>query len=74
MARILIAGCGDVGTALGLNLVEAGHQVWGLKRNPATLPAALSGIAADLSQPGNADPAAARSSCCGLCGRSWWLQ
>ncbi len=25
-ARVLIAGCGDVGTALGIRLAEAGHK------------------------------------------------
>ncbi len=49
MARILIAGCGDVGINLGLNLVREGHRVWGLRRNAATLPAALEPVAADLA-------------------------
>jgi len=49
MARILIAGCGDVGSILGLDLVQAGHQVWGLKRHPATLPAGIQPLAADLT-------------------------
>lgn len=51
MADILIAGCGDVGTALGLILTRAGDKVWGLKRNPDTLPAALQALPADLSKP-----------------------
>ena len=38
MSRVLIAGCGYVGTELGIRLAEAGHDVWGLKRNPGTLP------------------------------------
>jgi len=49
MARIVIAGCGDVGTTLGLQLAQAGHTVWGLRRNPARLPAALHPLAADLT-------------------------
>jgi nucleoside-diphosphate-sugar epimerase len=49
MARILIAGCGYVGSVLGLDLVQAGHQVWGLKRDPATLPAGVQPLAADLT-------------------------
>ena len=49
MARILIAGCGDVGIKLGLDLVHEGHKVWGLRRNPAALPAALKPVAADLT-------------------------
>lgn len=51
MARILIAGCGDVGSVLATSLQQAGHEVWGLKRNPATLPSAIRGLAGDLSQP-----------------------
>ena len=49
--RVLIAGCGDVGTALGLRLAAAGHEVWGLRRDPAGLPAALRPLAADLADP-----------------------
>lgn len=51
MTRIVIAGCGDVGTALGLRLTAAGHEVWGLKRNSATLPPAIRPLAADLTRP-----------------------
>lgn len=49
MARIVIAGCGDVGTALGLRLTAAGHDVWGLRRNAGGLPAPLRPLAADLT-------------------------
>jgi nucleoside-diphosphate-sugar epimerase len=48
-ARILIAGCGDVGTVLGLQLVQAGHQVFGVRRNAHLLPAAITPIAADVT-------------------------
>jgi nucleoside-diphosphate-sugar epimerase len=30
--RVLIAGCGDVGNALGRRLIEDGHAVWGVRR------------------------------------------
>jgi nucleoside-diphosphate-sugar epimerase len=46
--KILIAGCGYVGTALGLRLAERGDQVWGLRRDPRALPASLRALAADL--------------------------
>jgi nucleoside-diphosphate-sugar epimerase len=49
VANVLIAGCGYVGTSLGLELLEAGHCVWGLRRNPSLLPAGFAPIAADLS-------------------------
>lgn len=51
MARILIAGCGDVGTTLGQRLAAAGHAVWGLKRQPTDLPEPLQTLAADLTDP-----------------------
>ncbi len=48
MARVLIAGCGYVGCALGIELAEAGHEVYGLRRDPQSLPSQIQGIAADL--------------------------
>ncbi len=51
MARILIAGCGDVGATLGQSLSATGHEVWGLKRRPADLPAGVRPLAADLTDP-----------------------
>lgn len=50
MARILIAGCGDIGIGIGERLVERGHRVFGLRRNPTMLPDTLIGLAADLTQ------------------------
>lgn len=49
--RVLIAGCGYVGQALGKCLREAGHEVWGLRRDPSSLPEAIRPIAADLGRP-----------------------
>ncbi len=49
--RILIAGCGYVGAALGEQLVAAGHEVFGLRRRPEGLPPGIRPIAADLSRP-----------------------
>lgn len=46
--RVLIAGCGYVGTALGLLLAEGGHEVHGLRRDPSGLPAPIQPVAADL--------------------------
>lgn len=51
MLRILIAGCGDVGTTLGLRLAATGHTVWGLNRHPAHLPMGIQPVAADLTDP-----------------------
>ncbi|MBM4256089.1 MAG: SDR family oxidoreductase [Deltaproteobacteria bacterium] len=51
MTRVLIAGCGDVGTELGIRLAGDGHTVWGLRRNCDKLPAGISPFPADLTQP-----------------------
>jgi nucleoside-diphosphate-sugar epimerase len=55
MERVLIAGCGYVGTALGLRLAAAGSTVWGLRRSPGGLPAPLRPLAADLAEPASLD-------------------
>jgi nucleoside-diphosphate-sugar epimerase len=46
---VLLAGCGDLGTEAGLRFAAAGHRVVGWRRSPANLPAAIEGVAADLS-------------------------
>ncbi|WP_439860477.1 NAD-dependent epimerase/dehydratase family protein [Pseudomonas sp. MBLB4136] len=50
--RVLIAGCGDVGTRLGLRLAEGGWAVHGLRRSVACLPAAIRPVTADLQADG----------------------
>ena len=49
MSRVLIAGCGDVGTALGLMLCERGHEVFGARRSAWRLPAPLHPLSIDLA-------------------------
>ncbi len=53
MARILLAGCGSIGTQLGQQLQaqghEQGHEVFGLRRSAVSLP--FPTLQADLSQP-----------------------
>lgn len=49
--RVLIAGCGYVGSELGRRLHAQGHQVWGLRRNPSDLPDGVEPLAADLLDP-----------------------
>lgn len=51
MAKVLIAGCGYVGCALGEMLVEDGHAVFGLRRNPEGLPKGIKPVVADLTLP-----------------------
>jgi nucleoside-diphosphate-sugar epimerase len=48
---ILLAGCGDLGTETGLRFAAQGQRVVGWRRSPAKLPAAIEGVAADLSAP-----------------------
>ncbi|RLV56671.1 SDR family NAD(P)-dependent oxidoreductase [Aeromicrobium phragmitis] len=45
----VIAGCGDLGTRVGLQLAAAGHRVVGLRRNAAVLPAQIEGRSIDLA-------------------------
>lgn len=47
--RILIAGCGDVGSRTAALLAQQGHTVYGLRRTINQLPQCIQGIAADLS-------------------------
>ncbi|HET7230929.1 MAG TPA: SDR family oxidoreductase [Longimicrobium sp.] len=51
MARVLIAGCGYVGGALAEMMAADGHDVWGMRRNPAALPPGVHHLAADLRDP-----------------------
>ncbi|MBM3802586.1 MAG: NAD-dependent epimerase/dehydratase family protein [Acidimicrobiia bacterium] len=48
MARVLIAGCGYAGIALGMRLAREGHVVWGLRRRPELLPAMIHPLKGDL--------------------------
>ncbi len=51
MAKILIAGCGKIGTKLGCNLATAGHQVWGARRNISGIPHQIKPLAVDFLEP-----------------------
>ncbi len=46
--RVLIAGCGYLGSELARRLVAEGHRVWGLKRDPTGLPDGVEPLARDL--------------------------
>lgn len=50
VSNILIAGCGDVGSRLAERLNNAGHQVWGIRRDSTKLPGGIQGIGADLAE------------------------
>lgn len=49
--RVLLVGCGQVGTELGQQLVAAGSQVHALRRNTDDLPQTFEPLAVDLLQP-----------------------
>lgn len=49
--RILIAGCGYVGTALGHRLVEAGHDVIAVRRDASVLPDVFDRRSLELTDP-----------------------
>ncbi len=49
--RLLLAGCGKLGTELGLRRAAAGDRVFGLRRQASLLPAPLEPISADLADP-----------------------
>jgi len=49
--RLLILGCGDIGTRVGLALTEAGWTVIAARRSPERLPAAFTGIPVDMTEP-----------------------
>lgn len=51
--RVLIAGCGDIGTRVAQRLRDCGHEVWGLRRSNASLPAGTILLRADLSDAAN---------------------
>ncbi|OUM40998.1 SDR family oxidoreductase [Arthrobacter sedimenti] len=48
---VLIAGCGDLGTEVGLRLAARGERVIGWRRSPKRIPEGIEGRAADLTQP-----------------------
>jgi len=50
--RVLLAGCGYVGTALAARLAREGAVVWGARRSSADLPPGVLPWSLDLSDPG----------------------
>jgi nucleoside-diphosphate-sugar epimerase len=49
MARVLVVGCGYVGTALAVRLASDGHEVFGLRRSEGALPAGVSLVRGDVT-------------------------
>jgi nucleoside-diphosphate-sugar epimerase len=51
MARVLIVGCGYIGEPLGVRLAQEGHEVFGLRREVASLPTEIHPVPGDVSTP-----------------------
>jgi nucleoside-diphosphate-sugar epimerase len=51
LPRVVLLGCGDIGSQLGLLLRSRGHPVLGLRRRPHLLPEGLPGLALDYTDP-----------------------
>jgi len=49
--RLLILGCGDIGTRVGLAFIEAGWAVIAARRSPERLPAAFTRVRVDMTEP-----------------------
>jgi len=50
MAKIVIAGCGDLGCRLGVSLSQKGHEIHGIRRNIDKLPDIICPIKSDLAE------------------------
>lgn len=50
-ARVMLVGCGRVGTRLGRHLLTSGGEVLALRRDTSGLPAEFTSTAADLREP-----------------------
>ena len=50
MAKILIIGCGDLGTAIATRLFDAGHTLTGVRKSSQLLPHGMQTIQADVTQ------------------------
>lgn len=51
LSRVLVVGCGAIGTQLAHKLSEQGHAVTGLKRHPPASDGRIDYIAADITSP-----------------------
>ena len=51
MAKVLIIGCGDLGTAIATRLHQSQHEVIGVRQSDTQLPQAMQTIQADVTQP-----------------------
>lgn len=47
---VLLVGCGELGSSIGLRLADRGHTVLGLRRRADLVPAPLRGLSVDLNR------------------------
>jgi nucleoside-diphosphate-sugar epimerase len=50
MAKVLLVGCGDLGTEIAVNLHHAGHEVIGVRKSNKPLPFAMTTLQMDVTQ------------------------
>ena len=50
MSKVLIIGCGDLGTAIATRLFDAGHALIGVRKSSQLLPHGMQTIQADVTQ------------------------
>jgi nucleoside-diphosphate-sugar epimerase len=58
MAKILLVGCGDLGTEIAVRLHASGHEVVGVRKSTRTLPLGMRTIQADVTERGTLAPLA----------------
>jgi nucleoside-diphosphate-sugar epimerase len=51
MAKVLLVGCGDLGTAIAVQLHHAGHDVVGVRKSAQALPKQMQTLQMDVTQP-----------------------
>lgn len=52
MAKVLLVGCGDLGTAIALQLHASGHEIVGVRKSARMLPLGMRTIQADVTMQG----------------------
>ncbi len=56
MAKVLLVGCGDLGTEVAVRLHHAGHEVIGVRKSARALPLGMRTLQADVTVPDSLAP------------------
>lgn len=56
MAKVLLVGCGDLGTEIAMRLHHAGHEVIGVRKSARELPLGMRTLQADVTVKGSLAP------------------